>query len=115
VVCRGSTLSLEARQGRIEVERYMEGSSTHLTAAALHARMLKGHEIRVDVRGDEQAGGRPAAAVAEGNQAPVDIEALYGNQASIACLSYPPEEAANVAVRVARSHGALTVVVQGEE
>lgn len=49
----------------------------------------------------------------EGERAPVWIEAIYGNRASIACMSLPMEEAETLAVRVGRSHGALTVVVQG--
>lgn len=44
---------------------------------------------------------------------PVDIDALFGNSVSVSCSSLPPEETERVAVKVARSHGSLAVMVQG--
>lgn len=39
---------LEAKGGRIDVERFMEGNM-RLAAACLHAKMLKGHEVRTTI------------------------------------------------------------------
>lgn len=39
---------MEAKGGRIDVERFMEGNM-RLAAACLHAKMLKGHEVRTTI------------------------------------------------------------------
>lgn len=48
VWCRGESLVLEAKGGRIDVERFMEGNM-RLAASCLHAKMLKGHEVRLTI------------------------------------------------------------------
>ena len=115
---------MSAEKGTVKVTKWVEGDLS-VRAGRLTARMIKGHRVRLQIRGGRE-GGRDG-------EPPLVVEALYGRQASVLCTAPPPpspppsvsligdesevrrkgEGASALALDINRSHGALKVVATG--
>lgn len=72
---------MSAEKGTVKVAKWVEGDLS-VRAGRLRARMIKGHRVRLQVRGGRERG-------REGGP-PLVVEALYGRQASVLCTAPPP-------------------------
>jgi hypothetical protein len=126
----GVTVDVTAERGKVTVEKWLEGDVT-VRAGRLTAKMVKGHRVRMLVRGREgerEAGRAEPGEVGREGEAPLTVEALYGKDAAILCTAEPEPasplhremeggkggrgggEGEGTAVCIGRAHGALKVV-----